>query len=150
MNTQVDYYLFGCGIAAILGALLHLAMPFGGPAWFTYFGAPDRLARMAGAGHWYPTFTCVVIATLLFICAGYAFSGAGAIGPWPLLPFALRGIGAVLVLRGLLFIPLVYFWPESLASVTNCRSVNGFLITTSLICTAAGAGYLAALRQLLR
>ncbi len=147
MTTMVDRYLFGCGVAAVLGALLHLATPLGGPAWYSWLGAPDSLGRMAARGHWYPAFTCVVIAAMLLVAAGYAFSGAGVIGRWPLLPLALGVIGTVLVVRGLVFIPLVYFRPESLSSVTNCRSVNAFLITTSAICVAGGAGYLAALRQ---
>lgn len=147
--SVTDNVLIACGFAAVLGALLHLAMPFGGPSWYSYFGAPDQLARMAAKGHWYPAFTCAVIATILFVCAGYAFAGAGLITPWPLQTAVLGLIGTGLLLRGLVFIPLVYFWPDSMARITNCRSVNGFLISTSLICLAAGAGYLSGFRQLL-
>ena len=147
---MVHSALIACGSAAILGALLHLAMPFGGPSWYQYFGAPDQLARLAARGHWYPAFTCTVIAAILFICAAYAFAGAGVIAPLPLQTAALGLIGTGLVLRGLVFVPMVYFWPDSLARITNCRSVNGFLISSSLICLAAGAGYLAGFQQLLR
>ncbi len=148
--TVTDKCLIACAIGAVLGALLHLAMPLGGPAWYTFFGAPASLARLAARGHWYPVFTCVVIASLLLLCAGYALSGAGAIGRWPLLAPALGVIGGVLVLRGLVFIPLVVWRPDALASITHVRSVNGFMISTSALCLAAGLAYLAGCRQLLR
>ena len=130
--------------AALAGALLHLAMIFGGPAWFRFFGAPGGIVRMAAAGHWYPSFLCLAIAAVLALCAAYAFSAAGLIRRLPFLRPALALIGGVLFLRGLAFIPLVLLAPRAMAGITSSTGIDSFLVVTSVLCLAMGAAYLAA------
>jgi hypothetical protein len=47
----------------------------------------------------------------------------------------------VLILRGVLFIPLIVWRPGTLSGVCDCRSVDTFIIVTSALCLAMGVGY---------
>ena len=125
------------------GALLHLAIPLGGPSWYRLFGAPERLVAMAEAGATRPLLTCVVIAALLGVVAAYGFSGAGVIRRLPLRRPALALIGTGLVVRGLGFVPLALWRPGMLARICgDCSQVNAFLLITSALCLFVGVGYL--------
>lgn len=130
------------GCAALAGALLHVAIVFGGPAWFRFFGAPEGIIRMAAAGHWYPTAVCLAISAVLALCAAYAFSGAGLIRRLPFLPLALALMGTVLCLRGVAFVPLMLLAPGPMASITSSTGVDAFLVVTSGLCLAVGVSYL--------
>ncbi|MBL8508641.1 MAG: hypothetical protein JNM11_09225 [Chitinimonas sp.] len=143
-------YLIAAGIAALAGSLLHLAIPVGGPSWYAFFGAPDGLVAMARAGHWYPVICCLVIALALLLAAAYAFSGAGMLRRLPWQRTVLLGISAVLVLRGIGFIPLMLWQPERLADICNCQGVDTFLVITSLLCLSIGMAYALGTRQLWR
>jgi hypothetical protein len=134
----------------MLAALLHLAMPFGGPSWYTFLRAPDVIVRMAGAGHPYPAFMCLVIATLLVLCTLYAVSGAGIILRLPWLRTGLTVIAAGFLARGLSFIPLIALRPDALAGVCHCTKVDTFIVVSSAVCLAIGAGYAAGAARLWR
>ena len=75
-RTSTDRCLLWAAGGTIVGALVHLAMPIGGPAWYAFFRAPDMLVRMAAAGHPHPVVMCVLIAAMLSTCTLYALSGA--------------------------------------------------------------------------
>jgi hypothetical protein len=141
MKQGTDRYLLYAAAATACGALLHLAMPFGGPSWYAFWRAPDLLVRMAAAGHPYPAFMCAVIAALLGIFALYALSGAGIIFRLPLLRIGLAAIATVFVTRGLSFIPLIVLRPAALAGVCNCTEVEVFIVASSVLCVAIGASY---------
>ena len=131
------------GAILVLGALLHLAIPLGGPGWYEFFGAPPRLVDMARAGALRPIVTCVLIASVLGLLAAYLYSGMGLLRRLPLLRWVLLFAGLGLVARGLLFIPLARWRPESLAALCgDCAQVNVFLVVTSALCLVAGAGML--------
>jgi len=141
MSQFSKSYLFWVGIAASAGALLHIAIIFGGPDWYAFFGAPQALVELARSGHPRAPISCLVIAGVLSVFAAYAFSGAGAIRRLPLLRLVLASIGSVLILRGLLF-PLLILWrPDSLSHICDCRSVDTFIVVTSAICFFMGIGY---------
>ena len=129
------------GTVAAAGAVLHLAIALGGPAWYAAFRAPPGLVELARIGHPRAAITCMVIAAFLSVLAAYAFSGAGAIRRLPLLRPALAAIGAVLVARGLLLIPLALARPDLLARICDCRGVEAFLVATSALCLAMGTAY---------
>ena len=98
------------GVSSAAVAVLHLAIVFvGGPA-YRYFGAGERMARMAERGLAQPTLITFGLALLFAVWAAYAFSGAGLIRRLPLLRPALVVIGVVYTLRGVLLGPqLVWF-----------------------------------------
>lgn len=142
--------LFWSGVTAVVGALLHVAILIGGPDWYAFFGAPQRLVEMARAGNLRAPISCLVIATILLLFAAYAFSGAGVIRRLPLLRAALLLIASVLILRGILFIPLVLWRPGALAGICDCRNVDTFIVATSIVCLALGIGYAIGARNVWR
>jgi hypothetical protein len=128
----------------VLGALVHLAIPIGGPEWYAFFGAPPPLVEMARAGALRPVVTCVVIAGVLLVLAAYALSGLGYLARLPMLRWVLLLSGLGLLARGLLFLPLAHWRPAVLASLCGeCGEVNLFLVVTSALCLVVGAGLLA-------
>ena len=141
MHTLTKNYLLFCGCATAAGAALHIAVLFGGPEWYAFFGAPRGLVELARAGHIRAPISCVVIACVLAVLSAYAYSGAGVIRRLPLLRTALALIAAVLLLRGALFVPLILWRPETLAGVCDCRTVDAFILITSALCLLVGLGY---------
>lgn len=141
MSQFAKRYLVLVGVAASAGAALHIAILFGGPDWYAFFGAPSGLVEMARAGNIRAPVSCLVIAAFLALLAAYAFSGAGAVRRLPCLRFGLAAIAAVLLLRGVLFVPLILLRPGALSGICDCQGVDAFIIVTSALCIAMGAGY---------
>lgn len=147
MQHSTKRYLILSGVVALVAGLLHIAIIFGGPTWYAFFGAPGPLVQMVRAGALYPALFCLVVATLLLLCAGYAFSGAGLIRRLPFLRPGLALIATVFIFRGIAFIPLMLLRPDILARLCNCKGVDSFLIITSGICLATGVGYALGARE---
>ena len=143
------YFVFA-GAATFIGGLIHLSIIIGGAAWYRFFGAPESIAEMADAGSLYPVFVCIFIACVLFTWSFYAFSGAGLIVTLPFLRTVLIAISVALIMRGILFIPLMLINPEIFQRITNCQSVNTFLIITSAICLIVGLAYAVGIKTLWR
>ena len=130
------------GWALVLAAVLHLLIPLLGPEAYSWTGAPRRLVEMARAGSWRPLLSCLVIASLLYGAALYAFSGAGSIRRLPALRGVLALLGLGLLLRGVGFVLLAYGNPMQLAQVCGrCDSANAFVWSTSLLCTLLGVAF---------
>ena len=127
-------WLLAGGMLSASAALLHLATIVGGPNWYRYFGAGERMARMAEQGRWTPALMAAAIAAMLGLAAAYAFSGAGLIQRLPLLRPALVAISLVYMARG-----LVLLWPSALARPD--LSAN-FLFWSSLIVLIFGVIHL--------
>ena len=127
-------WLVAGGVLSLTAALLHLASIIGGPDWYRFFGAGERLARMAEQGRWTPTQMAAGIAAMLGVAAAYAFSGAGLIQRLPLLRTALVAITSVYMARG-----LVVWWPSALARPDLSP---GFLFWSSLIVLVFGLVHL--------
>lgn len=140
MSQFVKRYVFLAGVAASAGAVLHIAIIFGGPDWYAFFGAPRGLVEMARAGNILAPISCLVIAVFLMVLAAYAFSGAGVIRRLPFLRVGLAAIASVLILRGALFVPLIIWRPGALSGICDCR-LDAFVFITSALCLAMGVGY---------
>jgi hypothetical protein len=84
-------------------------MLYGGNA-YRYFGAGERMARMAERGAPEPVIITTVIVLLFSAWAAYAFAGAGVLAPLPWLRAALPIIGLVYTARGLVLIPQIFLW----------------------------------------
>jgi hypothetical protein len=140
MKDFVDWNLpltIGAALSAI-AALLHVCIVFGGPAWYRFFGAGERMASGAAAGHLYPPVVTLLIACVLGVWAAYALSGAGVLQPLPLLVLALPVITAVYLLRGLAALALFVF---------ARRRLTAFWVWSSLICLGFGVVHLVGLVQ---
>lgn len=138
--------IVACNIPLIVGALLsaiaallHLCIIFGGPAWYRFFGAGERIASGAAAGYLYPPVVTLLIACVLGVWAAYALSGAGVLQPLPLLAWILPAITAVYLLRGLAALVLFVF---------ARRRLTAFWVWSSVICLVYGVVHLVGLVQI--
>ena len=125
-------WLMAGGVLSAGAALLHIAIIFGGPAWYRFFGAGEGMARAAERGQARPALFAIGIAAILFVWAAYAFSGAGAIRRLPLLRTALVAISAVYLLRALAPLPILLLWPAR---------VDAVLLWSSAIVLVYGLAY---------
>ena len=127
--------------ALLTGAasLLHLAIIFGGPDWYRFFGAGERMARLSARGSHYPTAVTAGIAFVLGLWALYGLSGAGVIRRLPLLRLALVLIAGVYFARGALGIPAVLFAGGPYADELKGRMT--FMVVSSLISLLLGFCY---------
>ncbi len=100
MSYQASF-MIGGGLSALASAL-HLAIIVGGPPWYRFFGAGERLAQAAEQGRIYPALVTVAIAAVLAGWSAYAFSAAGLLPRLPFLKAALVAICGIYLVRGLL------------------------------------------------
>ncbi|WP_434357030.1 hypothetical protein NF212_15090 [Parasalinivibrio latis] len=133
-------YLIIGGAGSIIAAVLHVAIIFGGPNWYRFFGAGEKMAQMAEAGKTYPAVITAVIAALLLVWGLYAFSGAGIIGKFPFTTPALTVIGGIFLLRGLAGIPVVFMADHPYLQELAQRMT--FMVVSSAICLVLAALYL--------
>lgn len=130
--------LIAGAVLSAIAALLHICIIFGGPAWYRFFGAGERMAAGAAAGHLYPPIVTLLIAGVLDVWSAYALSGAGVLQPLPLLALVLPAITAVYLLRGLVALALFVF---------DRRRLNAFWVWSSVVCLAFGVVHLVGLIQ---
>ncbi|MEE1924766.1 hypothetical protein V0R50_24405 [Pseudomonas sp. 148P] len=124
-------------VLSLLAAVMHLWCIAVGPAGYRWMGAGERMVRAAEKGKRFPTLITLAIALVLVIWAAYALSGAGVIGPLPLLRPALCVITLVYLLRGFAG-PLM---------LRNTGRSTGFIVVSSVICAGYGLVHLAGLIQ---
>ena len=116
-------WLIAGGAASAAASVLHLACIVGGPRWYRFFGAGNRVVREAERHLLWPALMAAGIAALLAVWAAYAFSGAGLLRPLPLVRLALIAITAVYLARGLvLFFPGALRRPDLSPAFLFCSS----------------------------
>lgn len=143
MSRIAGFWLLASGSLCAAGALVHLALPLGGPDWYGFVGAPQGLVAMAAAGLARPVVSCIVIASILAVFASYAFSALGIIRRLPAQRLMLGVIGVVLSVRAVLLPAFVVANPRVLQFFCGrCGDLNGFVIATSALCLFIGVGYL--------
>lgn len=116
-------------LAAILNlsaGILHLAIIWGGPDWYRFFGAGEKYARWAEEGKLRPALTCVAIAMVLFVWAFYCLALLNLVVTPPFLIPILWLVTMVYFIRGVF--PLL-----GAMVLTTLRAP--FVIYSSLICT---------------
>lgn len=106
--TIQDKFLVAGGVIAGATAIWHLLMIVGGPEWYAFARAPLYIVDSAAEGTLIAPVGAVAIATLMFICAAYSFSGAGLLKKIPLLTPALITIALICLVRSLILSPLFY------------------------------------------
>ena len=134
-----DRVLLSGGILTGAASLLHLAIIVGGPPWYRFFGAGERMARLAGRGSLYPAAVTACIALLLGLCALYALSGAGTIRRLPLLRFVLPVAATVYLARGALGIPVVLIMDTPYAN--ELKAKMPLMGASSAVCLLLGVCY---------
>lgn len=87
-------------------------MILGGASWYAFARAPEYIVLSAREGTLTATVgaiaIAIAIATLMFICSFYAFSGAGLIRKIPMLKSALVTISLLCLIRGAYVAPLFF------------------------------------------
>jgi len=126
------------GCLSFIAALLHISCIFGGPDWYLFLGAGERMAELAAEGDAYPTIVTLIIASILTGWGFYAFSGAGIILKLPLLRTCLVLITAVYFIRGVAGLIGPFFTSDP---VVHQNSIT-FWVVSSLICCIFGTFYL--------
>jgi hypothetical protein len=137
MAHQFNLALIIAAILDVLAAALHVGAVIGGPSWYRFLGAGEGFARAVEAGKRYPTLITLGIALVLLAWAALALSGAGVIGPLPLLRPALVGISLVYLVRG-------FGGPFLLAGTGRSRA---FILVSSAICLGFAFFHLLGLAQ---
>jgi hypothetical protein len=132
------FLLIGAALSAI-AALLHLGCIFFGASWYRFFGAGERMVRLAAAGSIRPTIVTTGIAAVLVLWSLFALSGAGVVPRLPLVRFALCAITAIYLIRGL--IGMVF------AVAAPGNHGVAFWWWSSAICLGIGALYLVGTQQ---
>ena len=138
MTNEARLLLAGA-VATGLVSLTHVAIIIGGPDWYRFFGAGERMARQAAAGLPYPALVTAGIALVLAVWSLYGLSGAGVIPRLPLLHTALVLIAAVYLARGVLGIPVVLFVDDPYTQQLRARMT--FMVVSSVICVCLGICY---------
>lgn len=133
-----NLFLIAGAVLSAIAALLHVCIIFGGPAWYRFFGAGERMAASAEAGHLYPVAVTLLIASMLSVWAAYALAGAGVLQPLPSQALVLPAITAVYLLRGLVAVAMWLF---------DRRRLNAFWVWSSLVCFVYGVVHLVGLVQ---
>jgi putative oxidoreductase len=134
-----DRLLLYGGLLTSVAALLHVGMIFGGPDWYRFFGAGERMARLSARGSTYPTLVTAGIAAILGLWALYALSGAGVIRPLPLRRLVLALIAAIYLTRGAVGVPVVLFVDNPYTNELKGRMT--FMVVSSTICICLGLCY---------
>jgi hypothetical protein len=127
------------GTLTAAAALLHVGIIIGGPEWYRFFGAGERMAWLAARGSVYPAIITAGIAAVLGVWALYAFSGAGVIRRLPFLRPALTLIAAVYLARGILGVPVVMFVDDMYTNQLKAKMT--FMVASSAICVVLGLCY---------
>jgi hypothetical protein len=138
MSATLNLPLMIAAALNALAALLHIGCIVFGASWYRFFGAGERMARLAEAGHWRPTLITSAIVIVLSVWALYAVSGAGAIAKLPLLRTTLCVIAAIYSLRGIAGLAYAAFGAGVSAT---------FWWWSSAICLAFGVVHIIGLAQ---
>lgn len=131
LGTPGSTLLAAAAVLNAVAGLLHVAIVFGGPTWYRFFGAGERMARLAEHGSPYATVITLCIASMLLVWAAYALSGAGLLSRLPLLRSVLIAITAIYLLRGVAGFVLAFTKPGDnspafwLWSSTICLGIGG-------------------------
>lgn len=137
MTAPTSFFLAGAAGSAV-AALLHLGCIVFGASWYRFFGAGQSMLRLVAAGRPLATGITLGITAVLTLWSAYALAAAGLLPPLPLQAYAVPGIGAVYLGRGVLGLFLAKRDRDPTRSV-------GFWRWSSAVCLALGGLHLAGL-----
>ena len=130
--------LLGAAVSGLV-ALLHVGILFGGAPWYRFFGAGERMARLASRGAPAPAVITLAIVIALATCSIYALSGAGAVRRLPFLRIVLASAAMVFLGRGVFGIPIVLLVHHPYANELRGRMT--FMIVSSIVSFGLGLCY---------
>lgn len=131
-------YLKIAGIFSLLTSVLHIAIIFGGPDWYRFFGAGEEMATLVEQGSIRPTISTLILAVIFFIWALYAWSGAGIFPRFPFIRTGLVLITAAYTIRGSLGFAAPFISNHPRVAELSL----GFWLVSSSICLLFGLVHL--------
>ncbi len=134
-----DRWLLLGGVLTGFASLLHIAIIVGGPDWYRFFGAGERMARLSAHGSAYPTFITAGIAVVLGVWSLYALSGVRLVRRLPFLRLILMLIATIYLARGVLGLPLVFLVEHPYT--IELRQKMTFMVISSAICVVLAVCY---------
>ena len=107
-------YLKIAGIFSLLTSILHIAIIFGGPDWYRFFGAGEKMAILAEQGSIRPTISTSLLAIIFLVWALYAWSGSGELPRFPFIRTGLVLITIAYLFRGIsgFIVPFISHHPR--------------------------------------
>jgi hypothetical protein len=138
VTGAANIFLVAGAAGSFAAALAHVGCIVFGAQWYRFFGAGEKMARMAEARSLTPTLITGGIVLVLLAWSYIALAGAGLVPKPPLLRALLAGVTAVYLLRGLMLVPMM--------NRMTGRSLT-FWLWSSAICLALGALHLAGTHQ---
>ena len=112
-NRSSNKALIAAAMCTFMAAVLHLFCIVFGGEWYLALGAGAEMARLADAGHWYPSVITLFISLVLVIWSLYALSGAKLLPKLLFLKFILVSISVVFLSRGVGFMFLKPMFPNN-------------------------------------
>jgi hypothetical protein len=135
-------FLKWAGVSSAFISMLHVFIIVWGAPGYRYFGAGERMARLAEQGSPIPTVVTSGLTLVFAVWAAYAFSGASLLKRVPLVRTGLVSIGVLYTLRGALLGPqLVWFLRGYRAEVPPRQ------LLFSAVALLTGVAYLAGVRS---
>lgn len=119
------------GALTAVAALAHVGCVVFGAPWYRFFGAGERMARMADAGDPMAAIITATIAAALMFCALCAFSASGLLPRIPMRAWVLAVFSGILLLRALSGIAVAMF-------VAHTEQGTAFWWWSSAICLGLG------------
>lgn len=138
MHPDYNVFLLLGAIGSAIAAILHLGCIVFGAPWYRFFGAGEKMARLAEAGSAVPSFITSGIVLILSIWAYCALAGTGMVPKPPLLRFALSAIASIYLVRGLMIFALM--------KIMRGRSIE-FWLWSSAVCLILGMTFLVGTKQ---
>ncbi|NQY89581.1 MAG: hypothetical protein HRT51_17910 [Colwellia sp.] len=138
----MNSYLLIAGTLSALAALLHIGCIYFGASWYRFFGAGEKLSRLAEQGSLQPTIITSGMVIVLLIWSLYAFSAAGLIIKLPLMRLALIVITSVYFLRA-----IVGFSLAANPVSTPLGNSSEFWFWSSAICLSFAVVHLIGIKQ---
>lgn len=135
--------LLVAGVLSGCVAALHVGVMLYGADAYRYFGAGERMARMAERGSSGPAIITTALVLLFGAWAAYAFSGAGAIARLPWLRVCLPIIGLVYTARGLVVVPQLLLWLSAGSAGVPLRHLAFSAVSLMVGATYVAGTYLA-------
>lgn len=113
MTIKIDFLKIA-GILSFLTSALHIAIIFGGPEWYRFFGAGENAAMQAEQGSISLIISTLFLAVVFAVWGLYAWSGSGILPRLPFLRTCLILITFVYCARGLagFIVPFVSSHPR--------------------------------------
>jgi hypothetical protein len=136
-GTRSHILIVAAALDAVAAALHVGCIAFGAP-WYRFFGAGERMARLASAGSWRPTLVTSAITLVLAVWSLYALSGARVIRELPLVRPVLCVVTGIYLIRGIAGLP---FLPFAAGRTTT------FWWWSSAVCLVVGFVHLAGILQ---